>query len=379
VRKGEKKHRGSRPRRRGETCGRGRYGGAGAALAETGESRQAKRDSDWREPDEEVWKTDSTSSAWLTLYELIPLSERGYPRHFIRVCHPRVPCARRDARRPNKTTTAGVDEGKDIVLWAACQRAVSEQVDTYSGESAMKRERRENGHVVSGEREAKEKKLWTASIRRNEKIAIPFQPPPLSHPPSRFFIFFSHHVLPLRRSHCSRWRSASALDVRCDIGCHPTTRIDRQGNCFSSRIPLLRNFRNSSTMLPGNGTDPDERDGVRRLWASRVVRRSFLWQEAGPKRWRLIYVPQKMTVGLWIFRGISLECITDDKCRLPSTPAMLNYGYFGINCTGLRRKCNNTKCSFVSNARPIRSHRSSSHDNIFRFVSFSSKNLLVSI
>lgn len=216
VRKGEKKHRGSRPRRRGETCGRGRYGGAGAALAETGESRQAKRDSDWREPDEEVWKTDSTSSAWLTLYELIPLSERGYPRHFIRVCHPRVPCARRDARRPNKTTTAGVDEGKDIVLWAACQRAVSEQVDTYSGESAMKRERRENGHVVSGEREAKEKKLWTASIRRNEKIAIPFQPPPLSHPPSRFFIFFSHHVLPLRRSHCSRWRSASALDVRCD-------------------------------------------------------------------------------------------------------------------------------------------------------------------
>lgn len=50
----------------------------------------------------------------------------------------------------------------------------------------------------------------------------------------------------------------------CDIGCHrPRAQIGRE-IAFSSRIPLLRNFRNSDYDDVGkDGADPDERSGVR--------------------------------------------------------------------------------------------------------------------
>lgn len=102
---------------------------------------------------------------------------------------------------------------------------------------------------------------------------------------SDLFFFLPLHLLYafFCRSHCSRWRSClrprHPTRHKVAISRRPRAQIN-EGNCFSSRIPLLRNFRNSSTM-PGNGADPEERSGVRRLWASRVVRRSFLQQEAG--------------------------------------------------------------------------------------------------
>lgn len=133
--------------------------------------------------------------------------------------------------------------------------------------------------MVSGEHEAtKDKKLRTTSICRDEKkhhsipaafssflilrsFLLPSPPPTpfLLLPFALFSMMFSwsrhptRHRLPYRR---------------------PRAQINK-GNCFSSRIPLLRNFRNSSTM-PGNRAGADERSGVRRLWASGVVRRSFL-------------------------------------------------------------------------------------------------------